>query len=119
MTRDLSDHTVGMLRVITARVLLLVASLTLSLALPLGSYPNLVPVPARAAQASHTCRNIQLLVRAQSSEGAAGTIGVIYRIHNIQGRACTQPRSSTSAVACRLGPGRAIPRLMAFTFRMP
>jgi hypothetical protein len=44
---------------------------------------------APATQAPHTCQNIQLLVSAHSSEGAVGTIAVIYRIHNLRSQACT------------------------------
>jgi hypothetical protein len=44
---------------------------------------------ARPAQAAHTCQNIQLLIRVQTSQGAAGHIGVIYRVHNLSSRACT------------------------------
>jgi hypothetical protein len=44
---------------------------------------------APAAQAPHTCQNIQLLVSAHSSQGAAGTIAVIYRLHNLRSQACT------------------------------
>jgi hypothetical protein len=46
-------------------------------------------VAARPAQAARTCQNIQLVVRPQNSQGAAGTIAIIYRIHNLYGRACT------------------------------
>lgn len=44
---------------------------------------------ARAAQAAPTCQNIQLLIRPHSSNGAAGHIGLIYRIHNLSGRPCS------------------------------
>lgn len=44
---------------------------------------------ARPAQAAHTCQNIQLLIRPQNSQGAAGTIAIVYRIHNLSGQACT------------------------------
>ena len=58
--------------------------------LPAG--PALRISPAAAAQPAQppgTCQNIQLLIRPQSSEGAAGTITLIYRIHNLSGQACT------------------------------
>jgi hypothetical protein len=44
---------------------------------------------AQPARAAGTCQNIQLLIRPQTSQGAAGTIAIIYRIHNLTGRACT------------------------------
>ncbi len=40
-------------------------------------------------QSARTCQNLQLLIRAQSSSGAAGTIGIIYRIHNMSNQPCT------------------------------
>jgi hypothetical protein len=43
---------------------------------------------ARWSAAPPTCQNIQLLIRPHSSNGAAGHIGIIYRIHNLSGRAC-------------------------------
>ena len=89
MNTDLPHRNANMLRVITVRGLLLVASLTAALALPVAAQPHLVPVPAHAAQAPHPCQNIQLLVSAHSSEGAAGTIAVIYRIHNLRNQPCT------------------------------
>jgi hypothetical protein len=36
-----------------------------------------------------TCQNIQLLIRPHGSNGAAGHIGLIYRIHNLSGRSCS------------------------------
>jgi hypothetical protein len=89
MNIESSNRTVSQLRIITARVPLLLASIAAALALPIAGQPQLVPVPAHAAQAPQTCRNIQLLVSAHSSQGAAGTIGVIYRIHNLHSRPCT------------------------------
>jgi hypothetical protein len=52
-----------------------------------------LPVPsalaAQPAQAAHNCQNIQLSVGFQGSQGAAGTIVNIYRLHNLFGQACT------------------------------
>lgn len=57
-----------------------------------SSLIDIHPFAAARAQGSRraagTCRNIQLLIRAQSSNGAAGTIGIIYRIHNMWNRSC-------------------------------
>jgi hypothetical protein len=58
--------------------------------LPAG--PGLRLIHADAAQpgqAARPCQNVQLLIRPYSSQGAAGTIVVIYRIHNLSGQACT------------------------------
>src|SRR5579859_6643157 len=44
---------------------------------------------ARPAQAGRTCQNIQLVISPHSSQGAAGTVALIYRIHNLTGRSCT------------------------------
>ncbi|GAC1469087.1 MAG: hypothetical protein NVS2B16_27570 [Chloroflexota bacterium] len=44
---------------------------------------------ARSAPAAHTCHNTQLTIHTYTSQGAAGHIGLIYRIHNLSGRACT------------------------------
>jgi hypothetical protein len=43
---------------------------------------------AAAQSASTRCPNYQLLVTAQSSQGAAGHLAVIYRLHNLTGTAC-------------------------------
>jgi hypothetical protein len=43
----------------------------------------------RAVQTVHKCQNIQLMIQAQSSQGAAGHIAVIYRMHNLFSQACT------------------------------
>ncbi len=43
---------------------------------------------ARAPQAAPRCQNIHLLIRPYSSNGAAGTIGLVYRIHNLSRRDC-------------------------------
>lgn len=45
----------------------------------------------RAARPSTAprCLNVQLLIQAVTSDGAAGSIGIIYRIHNMFGQACT------------------------------
>lgn len=58
--------------------------------LPAGRDLRITPADAaRPAQAARACQNIQLLIRPQSSQGAAGTIALIYRIHNLTGRPCT------------------------------
>jgi hypothetical protein len=44
---------------------------------------------AHAAPAAQTCPNFQLLLTAQASQGAAGHVAIIYRIHNLSGRTCT------------------------------
>jgi hypothetical protein len=44
---------------------------------------------AQVAQSGSGCRNTQLTVRYQSSNGAAGHIGIIYRIHNQSNQPCT------------------------------
>jgi hypothetical protein len=73
-----------------AKVLLLGAWIIAVLTVPLGVHPQLSLVQAApSAQSARTCQNIQLLIRAQASQGAAGTIGVLYRIHNLQSRSCT------------------------------
>jgi hypothetical protein len=75
---------------ITTTVLLLVASAIAALIVPLGNRSQPVPVQAaHPAQSAHTCQNIQLLIRPQTSQGITGTIGVIYRIHSLQSKACT------------------------------
>src|SRR5690242_970953 len=89
MSRETPDHTVRTLRVIKTRGPLLLAWLLAALALPTAARPPLVPVLAHAAQAAHPCQNIELLVSAHSSEGAAGTIAVIYRLHNLRSQPCT------------------------------
>lgn len=43
---------------------------------------------ARSTSSPPTCQNIQLLIRPHSSNGAAGHIGLIYRIHNLSRRDC-------------------------------
>lgn len=44
---------------------------------------------AQSAQPARTCQNTQLDIRPGASQGAAGHIGIIYRIHNLSNRACT------------------------------
>lgn len=89
MSTDLPDRTVRTLRVVAARGLLLIASLTVALALPTVAQLRLLPVQAApATQSPHPCQNIQLVVSARSSQGAAGTIGVIYRIYNLRNQPC-------------------------------
>ena len=46
-------------------------------------------VAAQASQAAPSCRNTQLTIRYKSSNGAAGHVGIIYRIHNLSAQACT------------------------------
>jgi len=45
-------------------------------------------IAAQPAQAAQSCRNIQLSLSTQGSQGAAGTIVVIYRFHNLFAQAC-------------------------------
>jgi hypothetical protein len=72
-----------------AKVLFLGAWIIAALTVPLGVRPQLSPARAApAAQSARTCQDIQLLIRAQSSQGAAGTIGVLYRIHNLHSQPC-------------------------------
>ena len=90
MRRDVLNRIPRKSEVIKARVLLLVVSIIAVLVVPLGVRSQLSLVQAApAAQSARTCQNIQLLIRAQTSQGAAGTIGVIYRIHNLQSQPCT------------------------------
>lgn len=73
-----------------ARVLLLVASCITVLGMFLGARFQVSPAQAAlAGQAARTCQNVQLLIRPHASQGAAGTIGVLYHIHNLQSQACT------------------------------
>ena len=58
MSTDLPSRTVSTLRVVTARGVLLVASIAAALALPVAAHPHLTLVAAHAAQAPHTCQNI-------------------------------------------------------------
>ena len=44
---------------------------------------------ARPSQDPHTCYNIQLNIRPGQSQGAAGHIAIIYRLHNMWGQSCT------------------------------
>lgn len=72
------------------KVMLLVAWSVVTVVLPAGIYrPGLAAEAAGPAQTAPTCQNIHLDIRAQASQGAAGHIAVIYRIHNMSGRACT------------------------------
>lgn len=89
MSTDFPNRSVSTLRVVTVRGLVVVASIAAALILPVAAQPHPTLVPVHAAQAPHPCQNIQLVVSAQSSQGAAGTIAVIYRIHNLRSRACT------------------------------
>jgi hypothetical protein len=68
----------------------LAAGITLVQLLPVGGGYRAGPVQAaRPAQTSSNCQNIQLLIRPQTSQGAAGTIAILYHIHNMRSRACT------------------------------
>src|SRR6516164_3702755 len=70
--------------------MVLVAAIAMASALP-GAF-GLRVSPALAAsrtEAAHNCQNIQLTVSTQGSQGAAGTIVVIYRFHNLSAQACT------------------------------
>jgi hypothetical protein len=72
------------------KILVLAACAVLAAALPAG--PVLHVSPAAAAQppqAARTCQNVQLLITARESQGAAGHIAIIYRLHNLSGKACT------------------------------
>lgn len=72
------------------KVVLVVVLAVFAISLPAVNGPNLRTADAaRQVQANGTCQNIQLLVRPYRSQGAAGTIAIIYRIHNLSGRACT------------------------------
>lgn len=57
-----------------------------------SSVIDIYPFTAASGQGSRqvagTCQNIPLLIRAQSSNGTAGTIGIIYRIHNMWNQSC-------------------------------
>ena|SRR5579875_175421 len=53
------------------------------------SFAPVRDVAGAPARASTNCRNYQLLIRPQSSQGAAGHGAVIFRIHNLAGRSCT------------------------------
>jgi hypothetical protein len=76
------------------RIPLIGTALMLSVALAAGlpAARNLGARPAVAApvaQAVHNCPNFQLLPGIQGSQGAAGTIVMIYRLHNLFSGACT------------------------------
>ncbi|MDQ2741307.1 MAG: hypothetical protein M3Z66_03280, partial [Chloroflexota bacterium] len=64
-------------------------ALVVALAAMLGSVAisgRAFPTQAASAQvSSNRCYNIQVLIRAQASNGAAGHIAVEYRIHNLWG----------------------------------
>jgi hypothetical protein len=60
------------------------------IALPVGG--TLHAKSALAAphvRAVHRCANTQISIQPQTSQGAAGHIAIIYRIHNLAGQACT------------------------------
>jgi hypothetical protein len=44
---------------------------------------------ARPLLSARTCQNTQLTIRASASQGAAGHIAIIYRIHNLTAATCT------------------------------
>lgn len=72
------------------KLMLLVALAIATVLMPTGRASRVSPVEAaRSAQAPATCQNVQLAIRAQSSNAAAGTVAIIYRIHNMWPRSCT------------------------------
>jgi len=44
---------------------------------------------AASPRAAGTCQNYQLLIRPHSSQGAAGSIAVIFQIHNLSSHTCS------------------------------
>lgn len=61
-----------------------------ALVLPLGSNPELKPaVAAHIIRTAPNCQNIQLTINPQTSQGAAGHIAIVFRLHNQSGRACS------------------------------
>lgn len=69
---------------------MLVAVLALiAISLPAVTSSSATGAVAAQSAATGTCRNTQLLIRAYNSQGAAGTIAIIYRIHNHSRQACT------------------------------
>jgi hypothetical protein len=72
------------------KVILVAAMTVVAMALPLADTMHTGGVEAaRPAGVAHTCQNIQLMIRPQNSQGAAGTIAIIYRIHNLSRQPCT------------------------------
>jgi hypothetical protein len=69
------------------KVTLIAAWIAICVALPGATDRRVSDVDA--AQAPRTCHNVQLAIRPQSSQGAAGHIALIYRIHNLSNRSCT------------------------------
>lgn len=68
----------------------LAAWILAAILLPAGGVLRASPAnAARLAQAPPTCQNTQLSIHPQESQGAAGHIAVIYRLHNLSGRTCT------------------------------
>jgi len=56
---------------------------------PAGNELRVSPaLAAHGLQTAPGCRNTQLTIRYQSSNGAAGHIAIIYRIHNLSAQAC-------------------------------
>src|SRR5947209_270443 len=72
------------------KAMVLIGSMLAALVLPVQSGLGVTPAgAARPIQSPHTCRNVQLRVRSQTSQGAAGHIAIIYRIHNTRGSGCS------------------------------
>lgn len=68
----------------------LAGSMLVAILLPIGTGPGVNAAgAARSVRAAPTCRNTQLVVRAYTSQGAAGHIAIVYRIHNQRGLACS------------------------------
>lgn len=67
----------------------IVAALFAAMLLPGSGMRVSDSAAAQSVQPVRTCQNIQLLIQAQSSQGAAGHIVMIYRMHNLFGQACT------------------------------
>jgi hypothetical protein len=71
------------------KVIGLALCVALAAFLPAAGSLHMSPVRAAPPAAASKCSNVQLLIQAQSSQGAAGHGAVIYRIHNMFGQACT------------------------------
>jgi Protein of unknown function (DUF4232) len=71
--------------------IVLVAWAAAAVLLPAGGrVPRAVGADAaRFSQTAPRCSNIQLTIRSVQSQGAAGYIGVIYRLHNMWNQPCT------------------------------
>jgi len=73
------------------KAIVLVAWATTAVSLAAGgAVSGVTPADAaRPSQSPHTCYNIQLTIRPVQSQGAAGHIAVIYRLHNMWNQPCT------------------------------